>query len=165
MRDKIQQYIKLWERRCYSDLPDEAPREINDLVPSYRRIAIAILKNDLSYIGIAPPQSEYYGILKCIELGKQYKKPNHMTQRELQETTFELINTLVNRQCYIKGYGEKFRVMDKDHHAITNITKQQFKILEHNDIVIRDGLIHVLNILANPFSAPISIKLPNKSPV
>ena len=59
----------MWENRCYPDgIPDEAPREIDDMVPSYRKIAIAILKNDLGKLGVTRPQSEWYGVYKRIEL-------------------------------------------------------------------------------------------------
>lgn len=71
MQTKLEDYIKLWESRCYSEgIPDEAPQEISDMVPSYKRIAIAILKNDYSLksLGFAPPVSEYYGMFKRIEI-------------------------------------------------------------------------------------------------
>lgn len=69
MERKIQEYVNKWEQRCYQNgLPDEAPKEIFDMVPSYKKIAIAILKNDLSLLGVNPPHSVYYDILKRIEL-------------------------------------------------------------------------------------------------
>jgi len=52
---------------------------LNDKVPSYKRIAIAILRNDISYLGYDRPKSKYYSILKRIEIdareynGKQLK--------------------------------------------------------------------------------------------
>lgn len=162
MREKINQYINLWQRRCYSELPDEAPKEIDDMVPSYKRICIAILKNDLSHIGIEPPKSEYYGILKCIELGKQYKKSKTMTQQETKQFIFSLTNTLIKKQCYIKGYGLLYRVCDSAHNPIQNITKQQLNILLFNDIVIQDKLIWVLSVFNNPFAHPVDVKLPTK---
>lgn len=76
MHRQIQQYIKLWQGRCYPELPDEAPREIDDKVPSYRRIAMCILKNDLRGIGVEPPRSEYYNQFKRIEIeARNNKKP------------------------------------------------------------------------------------------
>ena len=153
----------MWERRCYSNgIPDEAPKEIDDRVPSYKRIAIAILKNDLSYIGIEPVKSEYYSILKCIELNIVYKKSKRMTQQEVREFTFKLINNMVTKKCYIKGNGDKFRVVDSTHSPFINIDKMIMKILQFNKIVVRAGLIYQLDVLANPFSHPIDIKLPNK---
>lgn len=74
MITEIEEYICKWQSRCYPELPDEAPKEIDELVPSYKKIAICILKNDLRTIGVNPPVSEYYGILKSIELGKEYTK-------------------------------------------------------------------------------------------
>lgn len=63
-------YIKTWQDRCYPELPDEAPPEINDMVPSYRRIALAVLRNDwpLKSLGFTPPKSEVYDNLKRIEI-------------------------------------------------------------------------------------------------
>ncbi len=72
MKDKIQEYISTWENRCYHNgIPDEAPTEISDMVPSYKKIAIAILRNDLSPLGIHGRKSEYYSVLKRIELKKR----------------------------------------------------------------------------------------------
>lgn len=76
MVDKIHQYVRLWENRCYhSGIPDELPIEIekNLLAPSYRKIALAILKNDtaLKTLGFEPRRSKYYDQLKKIELAKR----------------------------------------------------------------------------------------------
>lgn len=70
MNGKITDYVNKWRSRCYPDLPDESPPDIFDMVPSYQRIAIAILKNDhhLKTLGLNPPHSQYYDILKGIEL-------------------------------------------------------------------------------------------------
>lgn len=77
MKERILNYIKTWEQRCYHDgIPDEAPVEIFDMVPSYKRIAIAILKNDypLKSLGFTPPKSEAYNMLKRIEIANRPKK-------------------------------------------------------------------------------------------
>lgn len=141
-------------------MPDELPNEIDDLVPSYKRICIAIMKGDLQHIGISRPVSQYYGMLKCIELGKQYKKPKNMTQQETREHIFRLINTLIEKQCYIKGFGDKFRICDKDHNPVMNIPRNQMNILKLNNIVSQHGLIHTLDILENPFKHQIEVQIP-----
>lgn len=65
----VSNYVKTWEKRCYTEgIPDEVPREIFDMVPSYKKICIALMKNDLSIIGIERPKSKYYNALKHIEL-------------------------------------------------------------------------------------------------
>ena len=49
MRKRIEQYVSEWRLRGYSmDIPDEVPAALmaEDLAPSYKAIAIAILKND-----------------------------------------------------------------------------------------------------------------------
>jgi predicted phosphoadenosine phosphosulfate sulfurtransferase len=70
MREKIEKYIQDWQKRCYSDLPDEAPNEINHLVPSYKKICMAILKNDtqLETLGFSRAKCKIYNELKRIEL-------------------------------------------------------------------------------------------------
>ena len=62
----------MWENRCYyNGLPDDSPQEIFDMVPSYHRICLAILRNDYSLktLGFTPVKSEVYDDLKKIELG------------------------------------------------------------------------------------------------
>lgn len=73
MEEKIYEYIEQWRKRGYtSDIPDEVPMVLADknLAPSYKAIAIAILKNDHSMqsLGFSPKKSEYYNILKYMEL-------------------------------------------------------------------------------------------------
>jgi len=79
MREIIKEYIQTWESRCYSDgLPDEAPDEIRHLVPSYKTIAMAILKNDLRDIGVEPKESKWYGVFKRIEIDARNNKPKQL---------------------------------------------------------------------------------------
>ena len=74
MENKIRQYIATWERRCYPDgIPDEAPIEIDDMVPSYKKICIAIMKNDLELLGFSRPKSLWYGIIKRHEIEMRNK--------------------------------------------------------------------------------------------
>lgn len=72
-RTKIKKYIQVWESRCYpTGIPDEAPTDLEsaELVPSYRRICKALLKNDytLKSLGFQPKKSPVYMELKRIEL-------------------------------------------------------------------------------------------------
>jgi predicted phosphoadenosine phosphosulfate sulfurtransferase len=71
VQKKITEYIKQWEIRCYQNgIPDDAPIEIIDKVPSYKKICMALLKNDnnLISLGYEPKKSKYYSILKRIEI-------------------------------------------------------------------------------------------------
>ena len=71
MRKRIESYIKTWEQRCYSDgIPDEVPIEISRLVPSYRKICFAIMRNDtqLETLGFTREKCKLYSDLKRIEL-------------------------------------------------------------------------------------------------
>jgi len=77
MREKIEKYIRDWESNCYfNGLPDEAPKEIDHLVPSYRKICIAILKNDITLktLGFSSPPCQAYNDLKRLEISQ---RPNH----------------------------------------------------------------------------------------
>lgn len=61
--------MRVWEARCYCDgIPDEIPEGLSKSmrVPSYKAIAIAILKNDiqLKSIGFSGKHSDWYDVLK-----------------------------------------------------------------------------------------------------
>lgn len=62
-----------WRKRGYSDdVPDEVPAALmeDNLAPSYKAIAIAILKNDhhMTALGFSAPHSMWYDALKRIEI-------------------------------------------------------------------------------------------------
>lgn len=75
---KINEYVTTWRERGYPDgIPDEVPEVLakQQLAPSFKAIAIAILKNDhaLTTLGYSAPQSHWYGVLKRIELEERVK--------------------------------------------------------------------------------------------
>jgi predicted phosphoadenosine phosphosulfate sulfurtransferase len=75
-RQIVRDYERTWEGRCYfNGIPDESPDEIRDKVPSYKRIAIALLNNDMQLmeLGYEPKKSKYYSMLKRIELKDKLK--------------------------------------------------------------------------------------------
>lgn len=79
MKEKIEKYITQWEKNCYSNgIPDEAPLRLEQLnkVPSYRKICLAILKNDytLKSLGFYQKISNYYHELKRIEIDSRRTK-------------------------------------------------------------------------------------------
>ena len=63
--EKVMTYIKTWEERCYSDIPDDIPDLLmnSGLAPCYRLITIAILKNDMRLLGYNQV-SDYYYLLR-----------------------------------------------------------------------------------------------------
>lgn len=72
----MEDYVKTWENRCYyNGIPDEVPKEIHKKAPSYKRIAIALLNNDMQLreLGYEPKTSKYYIMLKRIELKEKLK--------------------------------------------------------------------------------------------
>ncbi len=69
----ILKYIEDWKKKGYENgIPDVAPERLEALnkVPSYKRIALAILKNDpsLKSLGFNPKKSKVYSALKRIEI-------------------------------------------------------------------------------------------------
>ncbi|MGL4338306.1 MAG: DUF3440 domain-containing protein [Turicibacter sp.] len=79
MKQKILDYIKTWESKGYSNgIPDAAPLRLEQLnkVPSYRKICIAILKNDvcLTSLGFSKPKCELYSELKRIEIEQRNER-------------------------------------------------------------------------------------------
>lgn len=79
MKQKILDYIKTWEYKGYSNgIPDEAPLRLEQLnkVPSYRKICIAILKNDvcLTSLGFSKSKCELYSELKRIEIEQRNER-------------------------------------------------------------------------------------------
>ena len=73
MRARIQAYIHTWRKQGYSDdIPDSVPDVLmsEQLAPSYKAIAVAILKNDhaMQGLGFTGTPTPWYGVLKRIEL-------------------------------------------------------------------------------------------------
>ena len=65
--EKIEGYIREWERRCYSSgIPDEVPPLLAQTLraPSYKAIAMAILRNNVNEIGISAGSSQYETMFK-----------------------------------------------------------------------------------------------------
>jgi predicted phosphoadenosine phosphosulfate sulfurtransferase len=73
MKQKILQYIAKWEQQGYPQgIPDHADSRLEAIgkCPSYRKICVAILKNDtaLASLGYERPQTAAYMALKKIEI-------------------------------------------------------------------------------------------------
>lgn len=66
-------YIDSYLQKDYDFILDELPGELSNIAPSYKFICQAILKNDLhlTSLGYSKPKSEYYSILKRIELNER----------------------------------------------------------------------------------------------
>jgi len=78
MVDKINKYITKWEQSGYPNgIPDEAPQELESvgIVPSYRLICRAILKNDFACrtLGYEREQCAVYDCLKKDQLIRDNK--------------------------------------------------------------------------------------------
>jgi predicted phosphoadenosine phosphosulfate sulfurtransferase len=73
---KINKYVKDWKEKGYpEDIPDEVPERLMklNLAPSYKAIAIALLRNDLNLeaLGFTPKKSPWYSAFKKIEIEKR----------------------------------------------------------------------------------------------
>ena len=80
---RINAYIERWKHKGYDkSIPDEVPSGLmnNMLAPSYKAIAIALLKNDLKLtsLGFTSPYSEWYGVLKRIEIKARPRESNQL---------------------------------------------------------------------------------------
>lgn len=72
-QSRVNDYIAKWKSQGYSDdIPDEVPDSLMrlGLAPSYKAIAVAILKNDINLLslGFTVPDSPWYSFLKRTEL-------------------------------------------------------------------------------------------------
>ncbi len=84
-KDKIKKYIETWINKGYEGgIPDEAPSvlEKRGVVPSYRMICIAIMRNpnNLESLGIKRTKCKIYSDLKRIEISQ---RPNKNKQLKL----------------------------------------------------------------------------------
>jgi predicted phosphoadenosine phosphosulfate sulfurtransferase len=64
------EYIKTWKERCYyNDIPDEIPKKLaaSGRAPSYKSIAICILRNDLLLSGLGFQPKENNALYKQIK--------------------------------------------------------------------------------------------------
>ena len=66
---RVSAYITTWKNRCYfDDIPDRVPKKLADSMraPSYKAIAIAILKNDnrLRSLGFGDEPPDVYWQLR-----------------------------------------------------------------------------------------------------
>ena len=78
MVKKILRYIEDWKLKGYpKGIPDQVPNTLMrlNLAPSYKAIALAILKNDISLksLGFTPTTSKYYHAFKQIEIAAREK--------------------------------------------------------------------------------------------
>ena len=74
--DRFQSWIKGWRGRGYSQIPNEAPKILEDQhwAPSYRRLCKVLLRNDwwCKGLGLTQPKSDAYG--RWLEIKSEKKK-------------------------------------------------------------------------------------------
>jgi predicted phosphoadenosine phosphosulfate sulfurtransferase len=73
---RVREYERQWCSNGYrGGIPDESPQVLEKmlLAPSYRQLALALLRNDLRLhtLGFAAPSSDWYWALKRIELAPE----------------------------------------------------------------------------------------------
>lgn len=130
MEKEIRKYIKAWEQRCYvNGIPDAAPNEINDKVPSYKKIVIAILNNDMTGI-IAKKKSKYYSILKNIEM-------NSLSIEKLTELLADKISKLETTDLQISALNNSRAALHKvsplKHHPVDFVRWEKSDMVEINE--------------------------------
>ena len=68
--ERAEEYVQTWRRRCYStDIPDEVPKKVmqSGRAPSYKAIALAILRNDLQLYSLWFSTPSYEKQLEIVE--------------------------------------------------------------------------------------------------
>ena len=81
-KNKIFTFVKWWEQRGYPDgIPDEAPEvlEAKRLVPSWRRVCKALLRNDYWCKGLGFSQQKTAAYKRYLELKKNKRTKNGFT--------------------------------------------------------------------------------------
>ena len=75
---RITAYTKMWENRCYSDgIPDEVPELLarTNRAPSWKKIAICLLRNDFKLRGLGFTEASYdAALVKSIENASKPKE-------------------------------------------------------------------------------------------
>jgi predicted phosphoadenosine phosphosulfate sulfurtransferase len=71
--ERVKEYITTWSKRCYSkDIPDEVSKKVmaSGRAPSYKQIAIAILKNDMQMHTLGFTKPAWNEQMRAVELGR-----------------------------------------------------------------------------------------------
>jgi len=80
---RVEAYVEMWRSRCYSDdIPDEVPELLarTNRAPSWKKIAICLLKNDMKLRGLGFTESNYdVNIVRAIERANEPKEPDLFT--------------------------------------------------------------------------------------
>lgn len=89
-RHRFKKFIAGWKKRGYETIPDEAPAnlEAKCWVPSWRRMARCILRNDYycKGLGQTQPLSESYQKFKAIQLKNKIEKKMKDEKKKINET-------------------------------------------------------------------------------
>ena len=81
LTQKVKEYSETWERRCYFDgIPDEVPKKLHDAgkAPSWKAIAIAILKNDLNLYSLGFSKRESAVLNQIVEDARSEREGEDM---------------------------------------------------------------------------------------
>lgn len=90
-KKRVKEYISNWKAKGYeNDIPDEVPHELMKLglAPSYKAIAIALLKNDvnLESLGFVGKKSKWYSAFKKVEI-EERERLKALSQQPTKETS------------------------------------------------------------------------------
>lgn len=83
-------FIKGWQKRGYIEIPDEAPKTLENRhwAPSWRRLARVLLRNDhwCKGLGLTQPKSEAYGKYLELKKNKTLLKAPRIINEDEEET-------------------------------------------------------------------------------
>lgn len=89
--DRFQSWIKGWRGRGYAQIPNEAPKILEDQhwAPSYRRLCKVLLRNDwwCKGLGLTQPKSDAYG--RWLEIKKERAEAAKLEEKEKQPDLLE----------------------------------------------------------------------------
>jgi len=95
--DRFRRFIKGWQGRGYTTMPDEAPAvlEAKQWAPSWRRMAKALLRNDYwcHSLGQAQPKSDAYQAYKEIKFARKQREAAARAELESHKADKAIIVT------------------------------------------------------------------------
>jgi hypothetical protein len=71
--NRIREYVRAWKERGYNAIPDDLPCGLEGHAPSYKQIALCLLKNDMHMtgLGFTVQASPWYSAIKREEISRR----------------------------------------------------------------------------------------------
>lgn len=78
LTQRVKIYLETWKLRCYDEIPETVPAGLakTNRAPSWKSVAIAILRNDHRLISLGMPRKETELSAAIYAIGKEDKQLN-----------------------------------------------------------------------------------------